>query len=87
MNEFFQKLIGTLDTHSKGSFSARKVSAFIVVLLVIIAHIKWFNSDRWEYLEGVLALDYGFIAVCLGLTTYEAIKKNKTEPTNENPQP
>lgn len=73
MKEIFNKLIAGLDTHSKG-FSARKMSAFIVVILIVITHIKWFKSDHWEYLEGVIALDYGFIGLCLGMTTYQAIK-------------
>lgn len=80
MKEFINKLIGALDTHSKGVFSARKLSAFVVVLLIVVLHIKWYNSDRWEYLGEVLALDYGFISLCLGMTTYEAIKtKSKNE--------
>jgi hypothetical protein len=86
MNSFLQKLIASLDTHSKG-FSARKLAAFTVIILVVILHIKWFNSNHWEYTEGILVADYGFIALCLGMTTYEAIKKRQTEPTNENPQP
>ena len=82
MKDILNKLTGTLDTHSKGVFSARKVSAFIVVLLIIILHIKWFKSDRWEYLGEVLGFDYGFISLCLGMTTYEAIKTKQNESNN-----
>jgi len=77
MKEIVRKLIGSLDTHTKNVFSARKLSAFVVVLLIIITHVKWFKSDHWEYLEGVIALDYGFISLCLGMTTYEAIKNKQ----------
>jgi len=79
MKDFFNKVISALDTHSKSGFSARKLSALVVIILVIITHIKWFKSDHWEYLGEVLLLDYGFISLCLGMTTYEAIKKNANE--------
>jgi len=77
MKDFINKLIGALDTHSKGVFSARKLSAFAVIIMIVVLHIKWFKSDRWEYLGEVLALDYGFISLCLGMTTYEAIKNKQ----------
>lgn len=79
MKEFFNKIVSAFDNHSRG-FSARKLSAFVIILCVIVCHIKWFRSDRWEYLGEVLALDYGFVCVCLGLTTYEQIKKKPEEP-------
>ena len=80
MKQIFNKIISALDTHTKDGFSARKLSAFVIIIMVVICHIKWFKSDHWEYLDGVLALDFGFISVCLGMTTYESIKKNATEP-------
>lgn len=78
MKDFINKILSALDTHSQG-FSARKLSAFIIIIMVIVSHVKWFASDKWEYLGEVLALDFGFISVCLGLTTYQAIKE-KSEP-------
>lgn len=85
MKEFFNKIIGALDTHSKG-FSARKLSAFVVIVLIIVTHVKWFKSDHWEHLDAVLALDFGFISVCLGMTTYESVKKQTSETENKSPQ-
>lgn len=73
MKDIFNKLIGAFDTHTQG-FSARKLSAFVVIVLIVITHIKWFKSDHWEHLDAVLALDFSFISVCLGMTTYQAIK-------------
>lgn len=78
MKELINKILSGLDTHTKG-FSARKMSAFVVVIMVIITHAKWFKSDHWEYLGEVLMLDFSFIAVCLGLTTWQYIKKNDKE--------
>lgn len=73
MKEFLGKIIAAFDNHSKG-FSARKLSAFAIICCVIVLHVKWFKSDRWEYLGEVLTLDFTFISVCLGMTTYENIK-------------
>lgn len=84
MKDFINNIISALDNHSQG-FSARKLSAFVIIIMVIIAHVKWFKSDHWEYLDGVLALDFGFISVCLGMTTIEAIK-TKSPDENKNPQ-
>lgn len=79
MKNFINKVLGALDTHSVGVFSARKLSAFVIICCIIVLHIKWFKSDRWEFLGEVLALDYGFISLCLGMTTYEAIKNKQIE--------
>ena len=78
MKDLFNKLLSGLDTHTKG-FSARKMSAFIIILCVIIAHIKWITLGDLSELDNVLIIDYGFISLCLGMTTYESIKK-----TNES---
>ena len=75
----WQKLLGSFDTVSKHAFSARKLSAFAAMVMVIITHIKWFNSDRWEFLSVVLGVDYTFILVCLGLTTWQYLKEKKDE--------
>lgn len=74
------RLIGALDTHTKDSFSARKLSAFVVICCVIAAHIKWMALGNLTDLGTVLTIDYTFVASLLGLTTYEAIKKNGNTP-------
>lgn len=81
MKQLINKLLGSLDTHSKNSFSARKLSAFVVMVLVIVLHVKWFKSDKWEYIAEVLALDFTFILVCLGLATWQSIKEKQNEST------
>jgi hypothetical protein len=83
MKKILDKLISGLDTHTKG-FSARKMSAFVVILCCIAAHIKWIALGDFKELDMVLTIDYGFISLCLGLTTYEAIKKNNTTEPNSN---
>ncbi len=86
MKQFFTNMLSAFDTHTKGH-SARKWSAFIVILCIIVAHAAWlkyaFQKDDFSLFEGVLIIDYGFIATCLGMTTYQAIKTNNNNPTNE----
>jgi hypothetical protein len=53
---------------------------------VVAAHIKWLSLGNFTQLEMVLTINYGFISVCLGLTTYEAIqKKNDKQQPKEPP--
>jgi hypothetical protein len=75
--EIFNNLLDSFKNNSNG-YSARKISAFTIIVMVVLLHIKWFNSDKWEYVGEILALDFAFISVALGMTTYEAIKKNNT---------
>jgi apolipoprotein N-acyltransferase len=87
MKELLIKLQSAFDTHSKG-FSARKLTAFAIVLCVFVAHIAWIKSafikEDFSLLEGILIIDYSFIGGLLGLTTYESLKKqgngNSDEP-------
>lgn len=79
MKDLINKILAGLDTHSTG-FSARKMSAFVVICCVIAAHIKWMALGNLTDLGTVLTIDYTFIASLLGLTTYEAIKKNGNAP-------
>lgn len=79
MKDLINKILAGLDTHSTG-FSARKMSAFVVICCVIAAHIKWMALGNLTDLGTVLTIDYTFIASLLGLTTYEAIKKNGNTP-------
>ena len=80
MKELINKILSGLDTHSTG-FSARKMSAFVIVVCVIAAHIKWMALGNLTDLGTVLTIDYTFISALLGLTTYEAIKRNNTTDT------
>lgn len=79
MKDFIKKIVASLDTTTKDGFSARKLSAFMVMICVLAAHIAWlkkaFLENDFNLLSEVLLIDYGFISVCLGMTTYESIKK------------
>ena len=79
MKELFTKILGSLDNSDNGAFSARKLSALVVIIMVVILHVKWFRSSQWQYLAEVLFLDYSFILVCLGLATWQQITNKKIE--------
>ena len=75
LKEIIENILNSFKNNKDG-FSSRKLSAFIVIILVIITHIKWYNSDKWEYLGEVLAFDFTFVLACLGLTTWQAVKES-----------
>ncbi len=75
MKDFINKLISSLDVHTKG-FSARKLTAFGVMICVIAAHIKWLSLADFSLLGEILLIDYTFVAALLGMTTYQSIKTN-----------
>ena len=76
MKEVFDKIKKSFDMVEDG-YSARKLTAFAIVIMVIIAHIKWLSLGNLTQLEMVLTIDYGFIAALFGMTTYSALKKDK----------
>lgn len=80
MKDLYNKILASLDNHNLG-FSARKLSALVVMIMVVIAHAKWLSLGNLTQLEMVLTIDYGFISVCLGMTTYESIKKKQSDET------
>lgn len=87
MKELLRKITASLDTVTKDGFSARKLSAFVIMACVVAAHVAWlkkaFLENDFTLLEGVLMIDYGFVSVLLGLTTYENLKgKNSPTPNN-----
>jgi hypothetical protein len=82
MNKILSKILSGLDTHTQG-FSARKMSAFVIIICCIAAHVKWIALGDFNELDIVLGIDYGFIALCLGMTTYESIKKNDSSKPTE----
>jgi hypothetical protein len=77
MKDFINKLISSLDVHTKDSFSARKLTAFAVMLCVIAAHVKWLSLGDFAMLGEILLIDYAFVAALLGMTTYQSIKSLK----------
>lgn len=83
MKKIFSDILSSLKSGKEG-FSARKLSALVIIIMVVILHIKWFRSDRWEYIGEVLGFDFMFILCCLGLATWQAVTENKSIKDNEN---
>lgn len=81
MKNILNKLVSSLDNHTKG-YSARKLSAFAVMLCVIAAHIKWLSLGDFSLLGEILIIDYGFVAALLGMTTYSTLKARDTTVQN-----
>jgi hypothetical protein len=71
-----KKLLASLDNTNNG-YSARKLTAFVIVSLVILAHVKWLNLGDLTQLGEVLIIDYTFISALFGMTTYQKIKSNE----------
>jgi hypothetical protein len=71
-----KKLLASLDNTNNG-YSARKLTAFVLVSLVVLAHVKWLNLGDLTQLGEVLIIDYTFISALFGMTTYQKIKSNE----------
>jgi hypothetical protein len=90
MKEIMDNILKSFNTRREG-YSSRKLTAFVIVLLVIIIHVKWLMLGNLTQLEMVLSIDYAFIAALFGMTTYHSLKtkdvkeeEKKDEP--ENPE-
>lgn len=87
LGQFLTKLSASFDTTNKG-FSARKLTAFVTMVMVIIIDVKWLRSYQWVYITEILALHFMFILTLLGLATWQAVKEKKNEKTTDtNPEP
>lgn len=75
ISNLYNKFLGSLDTQKGSGFSGRKLTAFALVICVIAIHIKWISLGNFDQMEMVLTIDYSFIAVLFGLTTYSAMKE------------
>ncbi len=83
LKTIFDNILGSLDNKKDIGFSARKLAAVTVILLVVVLHVKWFKSNHWEYTVEILVADFGFIVTCLGLTTYQSMKETAKTTTLE----
>ncbi len=84
MKKILFYIFTALDTHTKGGASARKLSAFMIMLCIIATHIKWITLGDFNNLEMVLTIDFAFIAGALGMTTYETITKMREDNKQAN---
>jgi len=78
---FLNQIKESFMSHSKG-FSARKMTAFVVTLLIVYTHYKWlrscYNNNHFDLLPQVLLIDFSALLCLLGLTTWEKISSLKS---------
>jgi hypothetical protein len=70
MKEVLNNLLHSLDNKPTTGYSAKKLTAFAIVICVLAAHIKWITLGNFDQLEMVLTIDYSFVAVLFGINEY-----------------
>ena len=83
MKRIIDNLIGSFDNKKENGFSARKLSAFALMVCVAFVHFKWVNHDN---VAEVLIIDLCGVLILLGLVTMEQVIKLKNgsqEPIKE----
>lgn len=89
LNLFFSKLLKSFGMNEDG-FSARKMTAFVITLLIVYIHYKWlkscYNNNQFGLLPEVLLIDFTALLSLLGLTTWERVKNigNNSNSNNSN---
>lgn len=75
--------IGNSFSNNEKGWSARKLTAFIITVIVVFAHIKWLSScyknGDFGLLPEILIIDFSTILSLLGLTTWERVKTRKDD--------
>lgn len=82
MKQLYEKIVGSFDTNTSGA-SARKLTAFAFMLLVVFIHCKYVDKDN---AMEALMIDSSMILLLLGLVTFEqilALKNGKNEPPTQ----
>jgi len=73
-SNLFNNFLGSLNNKKDVGFSSRKLTAFVLIIVVIIIHIKWLALGDLTNIENILIIDYSFIASLFGMTTYQSMK-------------
>lgn len=88
---FWQKLVRSADNITKNAFSARKLTALVIVIAVLIGHGFYYKhcytKEDFSIYTYVLIIDYVSVAFFLGLVTFEQIiklKNGKEDTTEQN---
>ena len=73
--ELVKKILGSFSTGPDG-FSARKLTAFVLVCCIVVTHIIWWIKYPIDKLMvEVILCDFTMIAALFGLTTFEPQRK------------
>ena len=77
MKEIFNNITNAFNNTNNLGYSGKKLTAFIITVCVVAAHVKWIALGDFKQLEMVLTIDYAFIATLFGINTYDKkIAKN-----------
>lgn len=90
MKEMVRKIIASLDTVTPDGFSARKLSGFTVVFMIVICHLTWvkwaFIHNDFSLFPSVLAADISFVVACFITTTAEKMHSNSLNKDKDEPK-
>lgn len=91
----WNKIKGSFDNVTKWAFSARKLTAFAIMLCILVGHGFYYKhcylKEDFSLFDTILIIDYVAVAFFLGLITVQQIvelkngKKDENKP--ETPQP
>jgi hypothetical protein len=70
MKRIIDNLIGSFDTVKENGFSARKLSAFALMVCIAYVHFKWVNHEN---VAEVLIIDLCGVLILLGLVTAQNV--------------
>jgi hypothetical protein len=74
--KFFKRLVNSLDNTNQG-FSARKLTAFIIIASVIVGHFFYYKhcytKEDFSIFTSVLIIDYCASGFFLGIITFQQI--------------
>ena len=91
---FWQKLLGAYDNFTKNAFSARKLTAFVIVVCVLVGHGIYykhcFTKEDFSLFDTILIIDYIAVAFFLGIITIQQViefKNGKKNESTNNPTP
>ena len=94
MKEFLKRLVGSLDNFTKEAFSARKLTAFVIVVCVLVGHGIYykhcFAKEDFALFDTILIIDYIAVAFFLGIITIQQViefKNGKKNESTNNPTP
>lgn len=84
MKKFLSDLLDSFKISETG-LSSRKLTAFVIVILVTVIHAKWLMMGNLSQLEMVLTIDYAFISALFGMTTFTSLKSFGKDEKSEKP--
>lgn len=80
ITEIWNKWLGSFDAYKNTGFSARKLTSFAVVVVMLFLQLKFTN---WENLWEICTIDAGLITSLLGIVAWQQNAELKNKKNNE----